>query len=181
MSKDDDWESIRRFKDGNLAAFTELVERYDGVVFNCAFRIVGDMEDAADVAQSVFLKLYQHLESVDSSRSFFSWLYRVAVNEAIDHKRKKRPHDTLDEEVLESSTDNPDSILAQQDREQVLMRALDRLNDEQRSVVVLRHFVELSYREVSDVLEIPESRVKSRLYAARQQLKELLLQAGGAD
>ena len=181
MSRDDDWESITRFKDGNLAAFSELVERYERVVFNCAFRIVGDMEDAADVAQSVFLKLYQHVESVDSSRPFFSWLYRVAVNEAFDHKRKKRPHDVFDEEVVETTDSSPDLQLVQRDREVVLMRSMDHLSEEQRSVIVLRHFVELSYRDIAGVLDIPESQVKSRLYAARQRLKDILLKTGGID
>lgn len=181
MNRDDDWESITRFKDGNLAAFSELIERYQTVVFNCAFRIVGDMEDAADVTQSVFLKLYQHVESVDSSRPFFSWLYRVAVNEAIDHKRRRKPHDVLDEEVIEATNTSPDQQLVQRDREAVLMRAMDHLSEEQRSVVVLRHFAELSYRDIAGVLEIPESQVKSRLYAARQRLKDILQKIGGID
>ncbi len=162
---------------GDREAFGRLVEKYERRIFNLAFRICGDYEDAMDVTQTVFVKAFERLGTFDPSRKFFSWLYRMGVNESLNQvKRQSRiVHIEFDPP---SRAPSPEQQLIRAESDGMVQTALRRLGEDQRVVIILRHFVDLSYRQISEVLGIQEKTVKSRLYSARQRMKEILTGAG---
>jgi RNA polymerase sigma-70 factor (ECF subfamily) len=158
---------------GQSEAFGALVTRYQKVMYTVALRMVGNTADAQDATQDAFVKAYQRLASFDTKQRFFSWMYRILVNECLNLNRDRRPEDAL--EGNEEGSGTPfDTALESERREQIQL-ALLRLTPEYRTVVVLRHFAGQSYGEIAEALAIPEKTVKSRLYSARQRLGELLL------
>jgi len=164
---------VERCLAGDTESFRPLVERYQRVLFSVAVRMLGDREDAADAAQTAFLRAYEKLASYDRRSKFFSWLYRILVNECLNVRRGQRPSVPLDDAF--AAPGSPLEALEAGERRQRVQAALLRLTREQREVVVLRHFADLSYAAIAEALELPEKTVKSRLYAARQQLGQWLL------
>ena len=172
----DDAALVGRCLQGDHGAFRGLVERYHGPLFRLALRMLGNAEDAKDATQDAFVSAYEHLATFDPRRRFFSWIYRILVNDCLNVLRARRPVEPLD--PLHAGGDDP---FARAEAGEVRARvrgALLRLTDEQREVILLRHFAGLSYREIAEAIEMPEKTVKSRLFAARQRLGELLLAAG---
>lgn len=163
---------IGRCLDGDSAAFEPLVERYHGPLFRVAARLLGDREEARDVTQTAFLKAYQALASCDRQRKFFSWIYRILVNECLNTLRARRPMQALDQS-LAAPAGEADAVASAETRKRVRLALLE-LSTEQRDVIVLRHFAEMSYEQVGAALGVPEKTVKSRLFSARQRLCELL-------
>lgn len=162
---------------GDREAFGRLVEKYDRRIFNLAFRICGDYEDAMDVTQTVFVKAFDRLGTFDPSRKFFSWLYRMGVNESLTQVKRQRRivHIEFDPP---SRAPGPEQQIIREESNGLVQDALKKLGENQRVAIILRHFVDLSYRQMGDVLGIPEKTVKSRLYSARQRMKEILTGAG---
>ena len=162
---------------GDREAFGRLVEKYERRIFNLAFRICGDYEDAMDVTQTVFVKAFDRLGTFDPSRKFFSWLYRMGVNESLNQvKRQSRiVHVEFD---LPSRAPSPEQQFIRDESDGLVQTSLKRLGKDQRVVIILRHFVDLSYRQIGEVLGIQGKTVKSRLYSARQRMKEILTGAG---
>lgn len=157
--------------------FAWIVREYSRAVFNIAFRIANDREDAMDITQTTFLKAYERLDTYDPSHKIFSWLYKIAVNEAINCvNRRKRSEPLRDDDV--ALAPGPEEECAQNETSRELQRALLDINLEYRTVVVLRHFQDLSYREIGDILSIPEKTVKSRLFTGRRLLRDVLLKQG---
>ena len=161
---------------GNHDAFAGLVGRYTRPLFNVAYRITGSREDAADATQTAFVKCFQSLARFDGRHRFFSWLYRIGVNAALDLVRERR---------VTSSTAAPDELVA----DAVALRdhragsgevvaqvqeAISLLTPDHRAVVMLRHYAGLSYDEIGAALDLPAALVKSRLFAARRRLQEIL-------
>ena len=163
---------IGRCLEGDSTAFERLVERYHRPLFRVAARLLGDREEARDATQTAFLKAYQALATCDRQRKFFSWIYRILVNECLNTIRSRRPLQALDE-GLAAPAGRTDAVASAETRIQV-RRALLELSQDQRDVVLLRHFAELSYDEMAAALGIPAKTVKSRLFSARQRLCELL-------
>jgi len=159
---------------GDRDAFGRLVEKYERRIFNLAFRICGDYEDAMDVTQAVFVKAFDKLETFDTSRKFFSWIYRMGVNESLNHVKKRSRIVNVDFDPPSPRTPEPDRGLIREESYGLVQSALRRLGEDHRVIIILRHFVDLSYRQIGDVLGIPEKTVKSRLYSARQRMKEIL-------
>lgn len=150
---------------------------YERPVYNAAYRIVGNPDDAADVTQVVFLKAFEQLDQYKPEFKFFSWIYRIAVNESINQIKRDRKHLPLDEREV-SDTRSPVDFVGAGDISRGIQESLMRLQEDYRTVVVLRHFSECSYRQISEILHIPEKTVKSRLYSARQLMKEQLKGSG---
>ncbi|HJR60860.1 MAG TPA: sigma-70 family RNA polymerase sigma factor [Vicinamibacterales bacterium] len=163
---------IGRCLAGDKAAFEPLVERYYRPLFRAAARLLGDQEQARDATQTAFLKAYQALATCDRQRRFFSWIYRILVNECLNTLRARRPAQGLDDS-LAAPRDLADPIDVGETRQRV-RKALLQLPPDQRDVIVLRHFAELRYEQIAAVLGVPEKTVKSRLFSARQRLCELL-------
>lgn len=168
----DDAQLVERCVRGDVDAFEPLVERYQKVLFNVALRMVGDREDARDIAQTTFVKAYEKLRSYDPRFRFFSWIYRIAVNECLNFVSRRRPSQALHPGL--ASGDDPEGEAEARELGVRVQEALVQLPPDQRLVLVLRHFRELSYGEMSEVLLVPEKTVKSRLYTARQRLGEIL-------
>jgi len=173
MSKTDDTKLIERCRSGDRKAFEALLMQYERPVFNAAYRMLNNRDDAQDITQSVFLKVFENFDQYDPSRRFFSWIYRITLNESINWKSKTNRLTSLDIETADEGK-GPEQQLDTEQASQSVQAALMTLTSDYRSVVVMKHFLGCSYTEISQVLEIPEKKVKSRLYSARQQLKDAL-------
>jgi RNA polymerase sigma-70 factor (ECF subfamily) len=172
MDSGDDVELTDRCLHGDPQAFEPLVKKYERVMFNVALRMVGNYEDARDIAQTTFVKAYENLGTYDPRYRFFSWIYRIMRNECLNFLQRRKTHQPLDPSL--ASPANPQEEVGAHELSHTVQVALMRLPADYREVVILRHFVELSYREMSAELRVPEKTVKSRLYTARQRLAELL-------
>ena len=162
---------------GDRSAFDELVDRYQRTLFNIAFRITGSVDDAMDVTQSAFVAAYEKLHTFDPSRRFFSWIYRITCNRALKLVEKRRPLAVLDADV-HSTEANPETSFGTTEAGDFLERALQELGPDHRIAIVLKHILGYSYREISELLDLPEKTVKSRLFTARRRLRTVLLEIG---
>jgi RNA polymerase sigma-70 factor (ECF subfamily) len=168
---------VHRCREGEGRAHEELVVEYERVIYTLAFRMTGDREEARDITQAVFLKVFRGLATFDVRRRFFSWIYRIAVNECIDRLRAKRQGEPLDETSVEPG-DTPDTSAERRERADVVQAALLELGQEDRQVLVLRHWLDRSHVEIGEALGIPERTVKSRLFEARRKLGRILRRRG---
>lgn len=168
---------VRRCRDGDRAAFGQLVVRYQGPVYNAAFRLLRDAEDAKDVAQTTFLKAFEHLADYDPKYRFYSWLYRIAVNESLDALGRRKPGEPISGAETDEAP-GPERLAEGEQARRAIEAALLRINPELRAVIVLRHLMHLSYQDMGEILVLPEKTVKSRLYSARQLLRDALLRQG---
>jgi RNA polymerase sigma-70 factor, ECF subfamily len=158
---------------GETGAFGMLVTRYQHVMYTVALRMVGNREDAKDVTQDAFVKAYRQLATFDSNYKFFSWLYRIVINESLNVIRARRPQEPLD--FAAAGNGSPFDTAVASARHADIEAALQHLTPKYRSVVVLRYFGGQAYSEIAQTLSIPEKTVKSRLFSARQRLGEMLL------
>jgi RNA polymerase sigma-70 factor, ECF subfamily len=163
---------VERCRNGDSAAFEPIVERYQRLLFTVALRMLGDQDEANDAAQNAFVKAYQKLDTFDQSRRFFSWIYRILLNECLNLRRDRHSHEQLTPEL--ATVGSPVELLEATERRRRVQAAVRALPIEQREVIVLRHFTELSYEEIADVLRVPAKTVKSRLHAARHRLSQML-------
>ena len=175
MSNSRDQALIKRCQRGDRRALEELLQHYQRPVFNVALRMLGNTSDASDVTQNVFLKVFEKFDRYDPEYKFFSWVYRIAINESINLINRGRRDEPLDE-ASPGNDPGPEKQTESSADSERIQEALLTLSEDYRTVVVLRHFSEMSYREISTVLHIPEITVKSRLYSARQLLKEQLIE-----
>jgi RNA polymerase sigma-70 factor (ECF subfamily) len=164
---------------GDRSAFDEIVDRYQRVLYNAAYRITGSVDDAMDVTQSAFVDAYSNLHTFDQTRRFFSWIYRIACNRALKVVEKRRPGEPLDPEAHRAGS-NPESAYDSTEAGDFLQRALADLGQSDRIVIVLKHVLGFSYREIGEFLDVPEKTVKSRLFTARRRLRTTLLEKGYA-
>jgi len=173
MTNPDDVDLVRRSLAGDREAFGALIDRYERLVFNLAYRLTGNREEAEDVAQNVFLKAYEKLQSYDFRFKFFSWLYRITHNEAVNALQRGKRMQGLDEEMEADGSPFPDGSL-----DALLQEGLMELQEGHRTLIVLKHVQGLSYDEIAGILQIPEKKVKSRLFTARELLREILTKKG---
>ena len=163
---------VRAFLEGQRDAANGLVDRYQKRLFNLALRMTHDVQDAEDVTQTVFLNAFLKLRTYDPRYRFFSWIYRMTVNESLNLlKRRKRSLSLEDGPDIPVAGAPPDGVAEAEDR---VGKALMGLEPNDRAVVVLKHFLFFSYQEIAAVLEIPVKTVKSRLYTARERLRLML-------
>lgn len=173
---DDDRALVQRYRHGDREAFTALVVRYQRPVYQAAFWVLHRAEDAADVAQTAFLRAAERIDDYDPRYKFFSWIYRIAVNEALNLQRRRAHEGELedDESVPDEASPGPAEQVGAGERAARLRAALMQLTPDHRLVIVMRHFQELSYAEIALVLALEEKTVKSRLFEARGRLRGLL-------
>lgn len=162
---------------GDRQALEELLGQYEKPVYNAAFRILGNPDDAADATQAVFLKAFERLGQYNPRYKFFSWIYRIAINESINQLKRTKNQQPLDDTEV-AATQSPEASFEAGDLGREIQAELMTLKEDYRTVIVLRHFSECSYQQMSDILQIPEKTVKSRLYSARQLMKESLQARG---
>ncbi len=166
---------LERYRRGDAAAFRALVVRYQRPVYNAAFGVLRNADDARDVAQTVFLRVAERADDYDPSHKFFSWIYRIAVNESLNLLRRTGREEGLDEDAeIADAGAGPERRFEDDERAQLLHNALKRMSVADRTVITLRHFSELSYQEIAEAIGVDEKTVKSRLFEARQRLRALL-------
>ncbi|HZP18519.1 MAG TPA: sigma-70 family RNA polymerase sigma factor [Terriglobales bacterium] len=177
---------VQAAKAGDVSAFEQLVKRYDRNVFRIAQHITQNREDAEDVVQDAFLKAYENLEQFQGQSKFYTWLVRIAVNEALMKLRRRRPERmvSLDEEVKTEEdsmprevadwSPNPEQLYSQSELRDILGKTIQGLPPSFRTVFVLRDVEGLSTEETAEALDLSIPAVKSRLLRARLQLRERL-------
>ncbi len=179
----DDWALVEQIRAGRHGAFRDLVRRYERQVAHLIHLSLGRPEDVEDLSQEVFLRVYHALPRLQPQRSLFSWIYRIASNVVIDEARRRKLRNMLSLEFLAAEkgrdaakgSDHDPSIQAERSEVQTAVHAAIRsLPPDQRLVVLLREYEDLSYDEISETLNISVPAVKSRLFRARQELKDRL-------
>jgi len=169
-------ELVSKAQDGDRNAFSELVRIHAQGVMNVIYRMCGNMQVAEDAAQETFIQAWLRLPSYRPQASLKNWLYRIAVNTAIDMLRKEKrilPGE-IEDLTLRDSKPGPETAAAQSEQAKLVQEAVLTLPDASRAVLVLREFEGLSYKEISESLDIPVGTVMSRLNYARKLLKEKL-------
>lgn len=164
---------ILRAQSGDREAFALLFEKYKNLVYKTAYLMLGEVAEAEDALQEIFVRVYQSLSGFDPGKgAFTTWLYRVTFNYCLNHRRKKRPLTLPLEEIspaLRSEFRGAD--LAE---EEILGQAIGKLTDKQRAVVILRYFWDLPYAEIAQILDVPLGTVKSRIDLALKTLRKVL-------
>jgi RNA polymerase sigma-70 factor (ECF subfamily) len=159
---------------GDLAAFDDLMRQYQRLVLVTALRLTGNLHDAQDISQDVFLKLYRNLNKLDTT-SLTSWLYRVTVNACYDRRRRNRPEDPVDyADRLPAAGGDPHESLAEEERRHVLALSLRMLPEKERAALVLRDLEGLSTEETAEILGSSEATVRSQVSKARVKVKDFV-------
>jgi len=177
MAKVDDLQLVEKCLAGDSSAFGKLLATYQKAIFNLALRMTGSYEDAQDITQAVFIKAYEKLESYNPEFKFFSWIYRMAVNSSINFLKQKRQTVALSEMMVATEKNPEEQYLITETNREVLDSLME-LSIDYRVAIILRHFGGFSYQEMSYILNIPEKTVKSRLFSARMNLRQILSKHG---
>ncbi|MGE3314581.1 MAG: sigma-70 family RNA polymerase sigma factor [Planctomycetaceae bacterium] len=179
----DDRELIQECLAGRTEAFGRLVVRYQDRLFGSLLRILDSHDDARDVAQEAFVLAYQKLASFKGNSAFYSWLFRIAMNAAVSHRRRSgRQMASVDQAREQSGSDpvdghpesRPAHALELAERQALVNRALQEVSEEFRTVLVLKEIEDLSYEEIAEIVGIPIGTVRSRIHRARSELREKL-------
>jgi RNA polymerase sigma-70 factor (ECF subfamily) len=179
---------IQRCLHGDQAAWEAIVSQYRRKVFNTAYKFVGRHEQAEDLTQEIFLKLFKSLDTFDRRANFQTWLISVSRNLCIDHYRRiRKERETIDHQVdasdLSPVSHEPSPIagLERRDRVSLLRHAMAKLPETLRTAVLMRDIQEMSYQEIADSLHLPEGTVKSRINRGRTELARHVKRLGGPD
>lgn len=193
--RNEDFDLIARCKQGDTDAFEPLVKKYQRKMVNIAYRIIGTYEDACEVTQDAFVLAYKNLKNFRGDSQFSTWLYTITVNLAKNRAQKKRTETgrqafSLDETIktetgeilVDLPSEDPSALdrLEQKDIQQVVQKCINDLDYDFRAVIVLREIQGFAYNEIGDILKIAEGTVKSRLFRARDLLRDCLRKIMGA-
>lgn len=178
MDKDPDAKLVRACNGGDRVAYETLLIRYEKPIYNVAIRMLRNPEDARDVVQIVFTRAFEKLQQFNFEHKFYSWIYRIAINESIDILNRRNRTTPVEDEAAIAGGSTPFEECDDDERSTLLQAAIMKLPPDYRAVIVLRHFIDRSYQEMSEILGIPEKTVKSRLFTARQRLRKELEACG---
>jgi RNA polymerase sigma-70 factor (ECF subfamily) len=181
MTGSSDLELVELFHQGNEAAFNELVRRYQEKVYWIARRFVNDHDQADDVVQEVFVKVYSALKQFRGESSVYTWLYRITVNVALNALRKQRLKNfiRIDEffETAEDESEQPDAIVERDEQQALIEEAIARLPEKQKAVFILRYHEELPYEEISHILNTSVGGLKANYFHAAKKIGEYIQRA----
>ena len=178
---------IKELREGNQAAFKELFDRFSTLVYNVAYRMLQNKQDAEDITQEVFFQAYKSLKHFRAESQLSTWLYRIAVNRSLNHQRKRKLERwlSLDFETHADSAvnsgypgttkDGPDDAMGKKDTERIVQEAINSLPDQQRIAIRLHRYEELPYEEIAKIMGVTVASVESRLHRAKQTLAKKLL------
>lgn len=185
---------VRSVLSGDDEAFTQLIDSYKNPIYHFIYRKIPIKGDVEDLAQEVFIKAYKSLRKFDQKHNFSTWLFTIATNHCIDYLRKKRLHAVSLDVPLFPSIDGkevrleipddefaPEEVYQRTTDQEEILQAIDSLSDEHSLVIKLRHLKGYSYEEIGQLLDLPLGTIKSRIYRARQELKNLLFREKGGD
>jgi RNA polymerase sigma-70 factor (ECF subfamily) len=176
-----DWQLVQKCQAGDIASFQELVSRYHQKVYMVIVGLLRNPDDAMEVAQESFFRAYRKITSFQGQSSFYTWLYRIAVNICIDHQRRQKRNplefrESMDE-VFEQQNEvarDPFSDVHDRELREKILSAIDDLSPEHKAVIVLRTLEGMSYKDISEILGCSEGTVMSRLHYARKKLQNKL-------
>ncbi len=174
---------VKKAKRGDPEAFGALIEKYERFVFNVVYRMIGNAEDASDVSQEAFIKAFKKFSYYDENWAFSTWLYRIAVNAAIDFMRSSKKENcvSFEDYIVDEDNQNRDSGIEEKiiSKEGVknIISAVNMLDDEFKAVIVLRDMEGMDYKEISDITGLPMGTVKSRLSRGRGKLRRIMEKA----
>ena len=184
LSPEEEKTIIRNVQEGDVAAFEQLVNSYKQKAYYVALGFVANHEDALDLSQDAFVKAFKAIKTFDLNSPFFPWFYKIIKNHCLNYIKKNQRvrNDSLEE--LEEETfaqfedDRPDprDQYADAEQRQHLWKAIDKLKPDFREIIIMKHFHNLSYKEIAEALDIPIGTVMSRLFTARQDLRELMME-----
>ncbi len=189
-----DHEIVARARKGSEAAYRELLGRYQRPVFSLVYRMVRDREQAEDLAQETFVKVFNNIERYDPKYKFSSWIFKIATNLTIDAIRKKEPdtvsidgsrHASTDDEIeatrisVASDDENPEELLEARELGNEIEKAIGGLRPEYRTAVLLRHVEGRAYEEIAEIMGVPLGTVKTYIHRARGELRESLAHVRG--
>lgn len=178
----DDAHLAAMMQQGDMRAFETLVERHRQRAFYLALGLVGDRDDAADISQDAFVRVYRAARRFDTSKDFFTWVYVIIANLARNWHKKRQVRSTFARSEqqdtqrirLRQERDNPEILLETDETKQRVWEAIEQLPFKFREIIILRHFEELPYEGIASLLDIPLGSVMSRLYYARRNLRQIL-------
>lgn len=177
MTENSDLALIERCLSGDVNAFAGLIERYQKPVYNAAYRMLNDAGNAEEVTQIVFVKAFEKLKSYNANYKFFSWVYKMTINETLNFIKRENRFAHLDSAAPAGEPASEESLGRFETKEQIDL-ALMVLEPSHRAIVVLKHFHGLSYKEIGYIMDLPENTIKSRLYESRQQMRRVLFKQG---
>lgn len=187
MESKDEVKLVHKAKKGSIAAFEELILEYETKIYNIAYRMLHNEEDAKDLSQEIFVKVFENIHKFKGDSKFSTWLYRIATNTCIDELRRRKGKEvySIDEEVqteegvlTKEYTDtkpSPEDVVVNKEVSYQIKLAINNLSEEHRTAIILRDLQGFGYNEISQILECSLGTVKSRISRARTQLKELLI------
>jgi len=186
LVEEKDSDLVQRTLCGDWSAYDQLVKRYQRQIYNFAYRMMGNAEDAQDISQETFLRAFQSLHSFRKDASFLTWLFKIASNLCIDLLRSRKSKGTLSldseledgrEPAAEARTSDPECVAMRNATQEVVQHAINTLPARYRAVVILRHLQGMSVDEIAQTLDIPAGTVKTHLFRAREMLRERLATA----
>lgn len=176
---------VQLSRNGDRKAFEELVDMYKDKIFHLGYRMLGHSSEAEDIVQETFLRVYSNLNRYDEAQKFSTWIYRIATNLCIDRLRKRKPSYSLDAEMpdgegadwysmLPADQETPEEEFILSETQRHIRKAIDTLPSKYKSVVVLRYLHDMSLQEISEVLKMPVTTVKTRVHRGREFLRKKL-------
>jgi len=170
---------------GDRQAFAEIVELYKNKIFQVAYRMLGNRTEAEDISQETFLRVYANLARYDQNHKFSTWIYRIATNLCIDRLRKKQATFSLDQEInsgegldmysqIADKNKGPEQEVMTLELQNEVQQAIDQLPIKYKSIMVLRYIEDLSLQEISEIIDLPVTTIKTRIHRGREALKKLL-------
>ena len=172
-------------RDGDRRAFEELVNLYKDKIFHLSYRILGNVQEAEDIVQETFLRVFRNLHRYDENQKFSTWIYRIATNQCIDRIRKRKHNYSLDAEIMDGEgsdwysmlpayEETPESKLLVAETKQEIQKAIYALPAKYKTVIILRYLHDLSLQEISEVTEMPITTIKTRVHRGREYLRKYL-------
>lgn len=177
MEEEQEW--IREVLSGNKQAYGQIIDKYKNPLYGTILRMTRNPHDAQDLVQEAFIKVYEQLDKYKATGSFSSWFYRVAINHCMDQFRKKQHKQSeIDTEMIQDHR-HPEIIFLKQEKSRQLERLIATLPEDERMIILLRYGQELSYQEISDVLDLSLSNVRNKLHRAKKKMRKTAKREGG--
>ncbi|GAA0381366.1 RNA polymerase sigma factor SigW [Bacillus horti] len=181
-----EWKLVKRIRKGDREAFAEIVELYKHKLYQLGYRMLGNPLEAEEIAQESFLRVYSNIGRYDQNHKFSTWIYRIATNLCIDRLRKRKIVYSLDQEVVgaegldmysqlaDEKQRTPEAEVVTLEIQEQVQKAIDQLPPQYKSIMILRYLQDLSLQEISDIVDLPVTTIKTRVHRGREALKKLL-------